>query len=113
VESDNEAVELANDTDYGFSTSIRTANLMRAFEIGRKLEVGQVQGNGLTVYGDDMCDAFHIETVEADFASFCSEPGCEEYWLGLAEQSLGFGRVHQAKDFHHPQAMINLNQRWI
>ncbi|KAF4630451.1 hypothetical protein G7Y89_g7688 [Cudoniella acicularis] len=52
VESGEEAVALVNESSYGFSTSIHTRDLERALEMSRGLEVGQVQVNANTVYGE-------------------------------------------------------------
>ncbi|KAE9372002.1 ALDH-like protein [Stipitochalara longipes BDJ] len=52
VDSDEEAIDLVNNTPYGFSTSIHTTNLMRALNISKELDVGQVQVNANTVYGE-------------------------------------------------------------
>jgi acyl-CoA reductase-like NAD-dependent aldehyde dehydrogenase len=52
VKNDEEAIDLVNDTPYGFSTSIHTADLHRALWISKELDVGQVQMNGITVYGE-------------------------------------------------------------
>ena len=52
VDNDEEAIELVNDTPYGFSTSIHTRDLTRALKISRELDVGQVQVNANTVSGE-------------------------------------------------------------
>jgi acyl-CoA reductase-like NAD-dependent aldehyde dehydrogenase len=58
VDNDEEAIELVNDTPYGFSTSIHTMNLTRALKISKELEVGQVQVNANTVYGEGENNGF-------------------------------------------------------
>lgn len=52
VDNVEEAIELVNDTPCGFSTSIHTTNLTRALNISKELDVGQVQVNANTVYGE-------------------------------------------------------------
>jgi len=59
VDSDEEAIDLVNDTPYGFSTSIHTTNLTRALNISKELEVGQVQVNANTVYGEGKRVSLH------------------------------------------------------
>jgi acyl-CoA reductase-like NAD-dependent aldehyde dehydrogenase len=58
VDTDEDAIELVNDTPYGFSTSIHTTNLTRALNISKELDVGQVQVNANTVYGEGKKNVF-------------------------------------------------------
>lgn len=70
VDSDEEAVELVNDTPYGFSTSIHTTNLNRALNISKELDVGQAQANANTVYGEGKnVTFFSVLTLIADVAN--------------------------------------------
>ena len=48
-----EAVEIANASEYGLQSSVFTSNINRAFEIAQKLEVGTVQINHKTERGPD------------------------------------------------------------
>lgn len=48
-----EAVEIANASEYGLQSSVFTTNINRAFEIAEKLEVGTVQINHKTERGPD------------------------------------------------------------
>ena len=45
--SEDEAVALANDTDYGFAVAVWTKDLARAQRVGRRLQAGVVWINGL------------------------------------------------------------------
>ena len=47
VENDDEAIEFANDTDFGLGASIWTADLERAHDMVRRVEAGAVFVNGL------------------------------------------------------------------
>lgn len=49
VDSDEEAVELANRSAYGLNASVHTRDLERGLLVGRKMEYGQVHLNGATV----------------------------------------------------------------
>lgn len=40
VDTEDEAVSLANDTEYGLTTAVYTENLFRAIRVGRQLECG-------------------------------------------------------------------------
>lgn len=54
VKSDEEAVELANDTEYGLAASVFTKDLARALRIVRQLECGAVHVNGMTVHDESV-----------------------------------------------------------
>lgn len=48
--TDDEAVKIANDTDFGLSASIFTRNYARALKMARDLDFGQVQVNAFTFH---------------------------------------------------------------
>ncbi|KAM6477517.1 aldehyde dehydrogenase family-domain-containing protein [Trichoderma sp. SZMC 28011] len=48
----DEAVALANDTAYGLSASVYTANIPLAIEIGRRLDSGSVHINSMTIHDE-------------------------------------------------------------
>lgn len=52
-ENEDEAVRIANDTQYGLAAGVWTANLARAHGMARKLRCGSV---GVNVYGGDAAD---------------------------------------------------------
>ncbi len=53
VGSDEEAIELANKSEYGLQASIFTRDVDKAFYIANELETGAVQINGRTERGPD------------------------------------------------------------
>jgi glyceraldehyde-3-phosphate dehydrogenase (NADP+) len=53
VQSEEEAVEWTNESEYGLQASIFTQNMDKAFAMASKLEVGTVQFNGRTERGPD------------------------------------------------------------
>ena len=53
VNSQEEAIEIANASDYGLQASVFTQNLDKALTIARKLETGSIQINGRTERGPD------------------------------------------------------------
>ena len=53
VNSDEEAIKIANESEFGLQASIFTQNIDRAFNIAPKLEVGTVQVKGRTERGPD------------------------------------------------------------
>lgn len=53
VKSVEEAIEICNKSEYGLQTSVFTKDIMRAFDVAHKLEVGTVQINNKTQRGPD------------------------------------------------------------
>ena len=53
VDSQEEAIEIANASEYGLQASVFTQNLDKALTITRKLETGSIQINGRTERGPD------------------------------------------------------------
>ena len=53
VKSDEEAISLANESEFGLQASIFTKDISKAFKIARELETGSVQINGRTERGPD------------------------------------------------------------
>lgn len=52
VESDEEALALANDTEYGLSSAIFTEDLRRGFKLARGIETGAAHINGMTIHDE-------------------------------------------------------------
>lgn len=53
VSSDEEAIQLANESEFGLQASVFTKDINKAFKIASKLETGSVQINGRTERGPD------------------------------------------------------------
>lgn len=53
VKSDDEAIRIANESEYGLQASVFSENFSRAAEIAGKIEAGSVQINGRTERGPD------------------------------------------------------------
>lgn len=53
VKNIDEAIEICNNSEYGLQTSIFTNDIKKAFDIGKKLDVGTVQINNKTQRGPD------------------------------------------------------------
>lgn len=60
VDTDEEAVELANRSAYGLNSSIHTQNMARGLKLGRELECGQVHLNFMTVYTSRKCIPYRL-----------------------------------------------------
>ncbi|CAG8886468.1 unnamed protein product [Penicillium egyptiacum] len=52
VNSDEEAIELANDTEYGLSAAVYTNNLARGLRVARQIDSGAVHLNSMTVHDE-------------------------------------------------------------
>jgi acyl-CoA reductase-like NAD-dependent aldehyde dehydrogenase len=52
VRSEEEALELANDTEYGLSAAVLTRDLRRGLRMARGIESGAVHINGMTVHDE-------------------------------------------------------------
>ncbi|KAG8623103.1 hypothetical protein KVT40_008079 [Elsinoe batatas] len=50
VDTEEDAIELANRSAYGLNATIHTTNLERGIKVGRELEYGQVHINSITVF---------------------------------------------------------------
>ena len=53
VKSDEEAIKIANESEYGLQASAFSRNFSRAVAIAEKIEAGSVQINGRTERGPD------------------------------------------------------------
>ena len=54
VESDEEAIEVANDTEYGLSGAVFTESLARGLRIAREIDSGAVHVNSMSVHDEAM-----------------------------------------------------------
>lgn len=95
----DEAVALANDTAYGLSASVYTANVPLAINIGRRLESGSVHINSMTIH--DEAHLPHGGVKESGWGRF-GVPWGKEYsiipsatWTTLTEGRIS--RVHTAE----------------
>jgi len=52
AKDDDEAVRLANDTEYGLTSSVYTENIRRGFKIAKRIEAGMCHINGPTVHDE-------------------------------------------------------------
>jgi acyl-CoA reductase-like NAD-dependent aldehyde dehydrogenase len=80
VESDEEAIKIANDTDYGLASSVFTENLQRGLKIAREIETGAVHINSMSVH--DEASLPHGGAKKSGFGRFNGEEGLKE-WVRL------------------------------
>lgn len=77
VEDEDEALELANDTEYGLSSAIFTKDLAKAFRIAKKIESGAVHINAMSVH--DEAALPHGGIKMSGFGRFGASEGIEEF----------------------------------
>lgn len=87
-ETEEEALTIANDTDYGPSGAIFTDNLAAGLRIARGYETGAVHINGTTIHDETALP--HGGVKKSGFGRFNGLPGLEEFlrskvvtWKGL------------------------------
>jgi acyl-CoA reductase-like NAD-dependent aldehyde dehydrogenase len=87
-ETEEEALTIANDTDYGPSGAIFTDNLAAGLRIARGYETGAVHINGTTIHDETALP--HGGVKKSGFDRFNGLPGLEEFlrskvvtWKGL------------------------------
>jgi acyl-CoA reductase-like NAD-dependent aldehyde dehydrogenase len=77
VESEEEAVAIANDTEYGLSSAVFTENLARGLRIARQIESGAVHINAMTVH--DESNLPHGGAKMSGWGRFNGSWGIEEF----------------------------------
>ncbi|OGM40723.1 hypothetical protein ABOM_011037 [Aspergillus bombycis] len=77
VGSDSEALQLANDTDYGLSTAIFTENLGRGLRIARELDTGAVHINSMTIHDEPVLP--HGGVKSSGYGRFGGADGLDEF----------------------------------
>ena len=79
VEVDNEedAIRIANDSDYGLTSAVFTENLRLGLKFAREIESGAVHINGMTVHDESTLP--HGGTKASGFGRFNASNGLEEW----------------------------------
>lgn len=80
VESDEEAIKISNDTEYGLASSVFTENLQRGLKIARQIETGACHINSMSVH--DEASLPHGGAKKSGFGRFNGEEGLKE-WVRL------------------------------
>lgn len=76
-ETEDEMIELANDTEYGLAASIYADNLRVAFRVADRLDSGAVHINSMTVH--DEFSLPHGGVKKSGFGRFNGTQGLEEF----------------------------------
>lgn len=77
VESEEEAIKIANDTEYGLSGAVFTENLARGIRVARQIESGAVHINAMTVH--DETNLPHGGAKMSGWGRFNGNWGLEEF----------------------------------
>ncbi|KAI6920833.1 salicylaldehyde dehydrogenase, partial [Hortaea werneckii] len=77
VDSDEDAIAIANDTEYGLSGAVFTENLGRGLKIAKEVESGAVHINSMTVH--DEASLPHGGVRKSGWGRFNAEWGMEEF----------------------------------
>ncbi|KAL4881263.1 Aldehyde/histidinol dehydrogenase [Aspergillus karnatakaensis] len=78
VDSEEEAIELANDTEYGLTSAVFTTNLFRGLRVAKQIESGAVHINSMTVHDEPTLP--HGGWKSSGFGRFGGTAGYDE-WL--------------------------------
>ncbi|TVY36032.1 Vanillin dehydrogenase [Lachnellula subtilissima] len=77
VENEEEAIKLANDTEYGLSSSVFTQNLETALRVARNIESGAIHINKMTIFDDP--NVPHGGVKSSGFGRFNGDIGMNEF----------------------------------
>lgn len=77
VKDDEEALRIANDTEYGLASAVFTEDLRRGFKIARAIETGAVHINAMSVHDEPALP--HGGAKKSGFGRFNGLPGLEEW----------------------------------
>jgi acyl-CoA reductase-like NAD-dependent aldehyde dehydrogenase len=77
VENEQEAIKIANDTEYGLASAVFTKDLARALRIAKKIETGAVHINAMSVHDEPALP--HGGAKASGYGRF-GAPGLDE-WL--------------------------------
>lgn len=77
VDTEEEAVALANDTEYGLTSAVFTSNLFRGLRVARQIESGAVHINSLTIHDEPVLP--HGGYKSSGVGRFGGTKGYEEF----------------------------------
>ncbi|CAI6334855.1 unnamed protein product [Periconia digitata] len=77
IGSDEEAIEIANDTDYGLTGAVFTENLARGFRVAKQIESGAIHINAMTIH--DETNLPHGGAKLSGWGRFNGNWGLEEF----------------------------------
>ncbi|OQE21324.1 hypothetical protein PENSTE_c012G02721 [Penicillium steckii] len=77
VDTEEEAIALANDTEYGLTSALFTTNLFRGLRVAKQIEAGAVHINALTVHDEPVLP--HGGWKSSGFGRFGGVRGYDEF----------------------------------
>ncbi|KAF2767853.1 aldehyde dehydrogenase [Teratosphaeria nubilosa] len=77
VESDEEAIEIANDTEYGLSGAVFTESLARGLRIAKEIDSGAIHINSMSVHDESMLP--HGGVKKSGCGRFNGQWGIDEF----------------------------------
>jgi len=77
VQSEEEAIQVANDTEYGLSGAVFTENLARGFRVAKQIDSGAVHINAMTIH--DEANLPHGGVKASGWGRFNGNWGIEEF----------------------------------
>ncbi|CAG2004975.1 unnamed protein product [Fusarium graminearum] len=77
IETEEEAIKIANDTEYGLSSAVFTSDLQRGLRIAREIESGAVHINNMSVH--DESGLPHGGAKSSGYGRFGTSAGLEEW----------------------------------
>ncbi|KAK7430150.1 hypothetical protein QQZ08_003335 [Neonectria magnoliae] len=77
IETEEEAIRLANDTEYGLSSALFTSDLRRGLRIAREIETGAVHINNMTVHDESALP--HGGAKSSGYGRFNASSGLSEW----------------------------------
>ncbi len=76
-DTDEEAIEIANDTEYGLSGAVFTENLGRGLKIAKEIDSGAIHINSMSVHDEAMLP--HGGVKKSGWGRFNAQWGVEEF----------------------------------
>ncbi|KAK1782710.1 aldehyde dehydrogenase domain-containing protein [Copromyces sp. CBS 386.78] len=77
IETEEEALRIANDTPYGLTSAVFTEDLRRGFRMAKEIETGAVHINSMTVHDEPTLP--HGGTKESGYGRFNTDKGLSEW----------------------------------
>lgn len=93
VSSPEEAVTIANDTEYGLAAAVFTSDMAEAIRLSRQIETGVVQINGPTIHDEAQIPFGGVKS--SGYGRFGGWAGIDEFtelrWVSVHEEPRKFG----------------------
>ena len=77
IETEEAAIEMTNDTDYGLTAAVFTEDLRRGLRLAREIESGAVHINGMTIHDESVLP--HGGVKSSGFGRFNGSNGLREW----------------------------------